>query len=122
MSEPCHDQRLLGDRDVDGVPVRDVGDREVGRSAGACADRLGVRVAEVVAVGVADEDDVDLAEPRVGGADDRATRVVEEARAVRVLEDEGAVLGAELAVEAAERRHLDGLGERGRGERRGQRG
>jgi hypothetical protein len=65
---------------------------------------------DVVAVHVADEDDVDLAEARIGRAGDRAARVVEDARAVRVLEDERAVLRAELAVDAAERRHLDGLG------------
>ena len=76
--------------------------------------RLVVRVADVVAVHVAHEDDVDLAEPRIVGAGDRAARVVEDARAVRVLEDQGAILRAELAVDAAQRRHLHGLGEGGR--------
>jgi hypothetical protein len=63
--------------------------------------RLVVRVADVVAVHVAHEDDVDLAEARVGRAGDTAAGVVQDARAVRVLEDQRAVLCAELAVEAA---------------------
>ena len=67
---------------------------------------------DVVAVHVAHEDDVDLAEPRIVRAGDRAARIVEDARAVRVLEDQRAILRAELAVDAAERRHLHGLGQR----------
>src|SRR2546429_1087543 len=55
---------------------------------------------------VADEDDVDLTQPRIVRSGDGATSVVEYARAVRILEDQGSVLRAKLAVLTAERRHL----------------
>ena len=85
-----------------------------GAVAGARVRRLVVRVAGVVAVHVAHEDDVDLAQPRIARAGDGAARVVEDARAVRVLEDQRAILRAELAVDAAQRRHLHGLGHDGK--------
>ena len=88
-----------------------------GLVAAARVRRLVVRVADVVAVHVAHEDDVDLAQPRIARAGDGAARVVEDARAVRVLEDQRPILRAELAVDAAERRHLHGLGQGGEGQR-----
>ena len=57
---------------------------------------------------------VDLAQARVFGAAHGAAGVVEDARAVRVLEHQGAVERAELAGMAAQRRDLDGLGLGGR--------
>src|SRR3954453_20381297 len=75
-----------------------------------------MRVAHVVAVHVAHQDDVDLAEPRIVCAGDGAAGVVEDARAVRVLEDECAVLRTELAVDPPERRHLDALRGSGKGQ------
>jgi HD superfamily phosphohydrolase YqeK len=60
-----------------------------------------VRIAEVVAMHVADEHDVDLAQARIVGAGHGAARVVEHAGAVRIFEDQGPVLRAELAVDAA---------------------
>jgi hypothetical protein len=74
-----------------------------------------VRVAEVVAVRVRDEDDVDLAQARIGPAHHGPARVVEHARAARVFEDERTVLRAEFAVESSERRHFHGLREHGDG-------
>ena len=65
----------------------------------------------MVAVHVRDQHDVDLAQARVGGAGDAAARIVEDARAVGVFEDEGAIQGAELAVVGPERRYLDVLGQ-----------
>ena len=47
---------------------------------------------------VADENDIDLAQPRIGRTGYRATGVVEDARAVRILKEQRAVLRAELAV------------------------
>src|SRR5881394_919633 len=79
-----------------------------------------MRIADVVAVHMREEDGVDLAEPRIAGAAHGAPRVVENARAVRILEDERAVEGAELPVVAAERRDLDGLGKRWRSREREQ--
>src|SRR5437868_7176815 len=79
-----------------------------------------MRIADVVAVHMREEDGVDLAEPRVAGAAHGAPRVVENARAVRILEDDRAVERAELAVVAAERRDLDGLGKRWRSREREQ--
>src|SRR6266446_5718616 len=61
---------------------------------------------------VADEDDVDLTQPRIVRSGDRATSVVEYACAVRILEDQRPVLRAKLAVLTAERRHLY-IGRRG---------
>ena len=65
-----------------------------------------MRVARVVAMHVADENDVDLAQPRIGRTGDRATGVVKNARAVRILKDQRAVLRAQLAVLTAKRRHF----------------
>src|SRR5205085_12284531 len=67
-----------------------------------------VRVADMVAVHVAEEHGVDLAESWIIRAAHRAADVVEDARAVRVLEDERPIEGAELAVVRAHRCHLHG--------------
>ncbi len=115
------DPGLLGERDVDHVGLRRR-HRQVGLRAGARARRLDVRLADVVAMHVADQHDVDLSQPRVGAAGHGVARVVEHAGAVRVLEDEGAILRAELAVDAAERRDLDGLRADGCGNDGAQRG
>jgi hypothetical protein len=74
--------------------------------------------AEVVAVRVRDEHDIDLAQARILAAHHGGARIVEDAGAVRVLEDERAVQRAELAVEAAQRRDLHGL-RKGRESERG---
>ena len=72
-------------------------------------------VADVIAMHVADEDGVDLAEPRVVGSGDRAPGVIENSSAVRILKDHRPVELAELALLAAQRRHLDIGSERGQG-------
>ena len=115
------DLRFLRDRDVDAVRVRYRLDREHRRRAGALVGLCRMDVAEVIAVRVADQDGVDLAEARIIRAAHRASGVVQDARAVRILENHGAVQPTELAVVAAERRHLDdALGRRGRGSECGQ--
>jgi hypothetical protein len=90
----------------DGERVRHRGDRGVGLLARSRVGRAGVDVARVVAVHVGDEHDVDLAQARIVRPGDGAARVVQDTRAVRVLEDERPVLRAELAVDAAQRSHL----------------
>src|SRR3546814_2638967 len=67
----------------------------------------------MVAMDMAQEDEVDLAEPGIVGPENRAPGIVEDPRAVGILEQQGAVVGAELAVMGAERRDLD-LRRRGR--------
>ena len=64
---------------------------------------------DVVAVHVADQDDVDLAKARIIAAGNGTSGIVENARPIWILEDHRAVLGAEFAVDAAQRRHLDVL-------------
>ncbi len=64
------------------------------------AHRLDVGLADVVVVHVADQDDVDPAQARIVAAGHGMARVVEDARPVRVLEDQRAILRAELAVDA----------------------
>ena len=65
-----------------------------------------MRVAHVVAMHVADEDDVDLTQARIVRSGDGATSVVEYACAVRILEDQRPVLRAKFAILTAEWRHL----------------
>ena len=59
--------------------------------------RLELHVADVIAVRVAHQHDVQRAEPRVVGAGHRLAGVVEDAHAGRVLEDRRAVARAQLA-------------------------
>src|SRR5438067_3992022 len=72
-----------------------------------------MRVADVVAMHMREEHGVDLAQARIAGTAYGAAGVVEDARAVRVFEDERAVEGAELAIVAAERGDLYVLGHGG---------
>ena len=71
-----------------------------------------VAVADMVAMHVADQHGVDLTEARIVHPGDRAPGIVEDARAVRILEDHRPVEAAELALMAAQRRdlHRGGLG------------
>ena len=59
-------------------------------------------VTDVVAVHVADQHCVDLAQARIVRSGYRATGVVKQAGAVRILEDQGAVELAKLAFLTAE--------------------
>ena len=70
-------------------------DTSVGNLAGAGVLRLHLAVADVIAVRVAQQHDVHGAEPRIVGAGDRLSGVVEDAHAGRVLEDRRAVALAE---------------------------
>ena len=63
-------------------------------------------VADMIAVHMAGEHRVDMAEPGIVRAGNRAPRIVENARAVRVLEDQCPVELAELAFHQPERRNL----------------
>ena len=74
-------------------------------------------VADVIAVHVADQECVDLAEPGNVGSGDGAPDIIKQAGAVRIFEDKCPVEAAELAVLAAQGRNLY---IRGRGGRRGQ--
>ena len=66
-------------------------------------------VANVVAMNVADEHDVDATEPRIVRANHGAPGVIEQACAVGILEDESAVETAELTHMTAKRRDLHRL-------------
>src|SRR5690606_6118435 len=101
------DPRILRHGDLDGAGVRRGRDAGIRAPALARVHRGDAPVAHMVAVDVADENGVDLAEALVVRTRDRAADVVENARAVRVLEDQSAVAGTELSVVAAERRDLD---------------
>ena len=103
-----HEGRLLADHDVDAVGGRRDLDRELRLGTGASIG-LGLdHVAEVVAVDVAEQHRVDVAEARIVRAAHRTPGIVEDARAVGVLEHQRAVEPAELTVVAAERGDLDG--------------
>ena len=67
-------------------------------------------ITNMVAVHMADKDDVDLAQARIVRASHSSTRIVEHTGAVWVFKNKRAVLRAELAVYAAQRSDLDGLG------------
>jgi hypothetical protein len=106
------DARLLGKRDAHGVGIRSGKRRHLRVLATAGVDRRQVTVADVIAVHVADQQHVHLAEPRVVGTGHRAPGIVEDPGAGRILEQQGTVEAAELAVVAAERGHPDDIGRR----------
>ncbi len=108
---------LLLDHDVDRVADRHHRHRDVRRTAGPGVGPGAVPVAQVVAVDMAQQHAVDAPQPLVVGAAYRAPGVIEQPRAVRVLEDQRPVEAAELAGVAAQWRDLHVLG---RGRRRGQ--
>src|SRR5687767_8133901 len=85
--------------------------------ARAGADRLELLVADVVAVDVAEQDGVDLAEPRVIGAGEVVPDVVEDANPSRIFEQRRAIVRAQLARVRADGRDLHVL-RRGRGSER----
>ena len=97
-------RRLLGEHDVHGIRVgRDV-DRHVRLLAAAGIGGRLVQVADMVAVDMAEEHGVDLAQPRIAAAAHRASDVVKDPGAVRILENYRPVERTELAVMTAERR------------------
>jgi len=104
---------LLGDDDLLGVRARRVRDIKFRRAAFAGIGGRGMRLAEMVDMGVAEQDAVDLAEPRIIGTAHRASCVVENSRPVGILEDQRPVGRTELSVMAAERRDLH-TGRKGR--------
>src|SRR5438105_5048001 len=63
-------------------------------------------VADVIVVRVREQHHVDIAESTVGLVDG-PSRIVENAHAGRILEQQRAIVAAQLAAVAAERRHLD---------------
>jgi hypothetical protein len=94
--------RLLGDDDVDAVRVRRRHHRELRLTAGSLVGARGMAVAQMIAMDVAQQHRVDLAQPRVVGTPHRAPGVIEDPRAVRVLQDQRPVEAAELAVMASQ--------------------
>ena len=106
--------KVLDDLDIEVAELSSLVEEVVAVGSGRSPDEpsVEVRIADVVAMHMADQDDVYLAQPRVARACHRAAGVVEDPRAVRVLEDHRPVLRAELARLATERRHLD-IGRRG---------
>jgi hypothetical protein len=78
-------------------------------------------VADMIAMHMAGQNDVDFAEAGIAGAGHRAPRIVENARAVRVLEDHRPVELAEFSLRQPERRHLDALTRRRRRGKAGER-
>ena len=104
------DLRVFRQRDVHSQRIWHRRHRQVGVGASARVGRLVVRVAQVVAMHVADKNDVNFAQPRIARAGDRTARIVKHAGAVRVFKNKRTVLRAEFAVNAAQRCYLDGLG------------
>ena len=98
------DRRILGEGDIDRVGVR----RRLNRKRRlAASSRVWARlmfVADMVAMQVANQDYVDLAEAWIIGARHRAPGVIEDAGAVWVFEHHRPVESAEFSVMAAERR------------------
>jgi hypothetical protein len=66
-----------------------------------------MRESQVVVVDVREQHGVDLAEPRIVRTADRESGIVEDARPVRILENERAIEGTEFAVMASQRRDFD---------------
>ena len=100
---------LLGDDDLDAVGFGSGNDRQVGLAAFTAIQRRSVAVTEVVAMDMAEQHAVDLAEPRVVRPLHGTARIVKQPRSVRILEDHSAVEDAEFALMAAERGNLDVL-------------
>ena len=109
-----YDFRLFGERDVDGAGVGRRVDGKIRFGAGARIGRLGVFVAYVVAMHMADQQRVDITEARVGCAGDRPSGVIQKARAVRVFENQRPVEFAKFPVLLAKRCDFDVGGEAGR--------
>jgi hypothetical protein len=63
-------------------------------------------ITNVIAVHVADEQNVDPTKAGIGSSGDRASCIVEQPRSVGILEDHCAIEATELAVVASERRDL----------------
>ncbi|BES69146.1 hypothetical protein RE428_01640 [Marinobacter nanhaiticus D15-8W] len=59
---------------------------------------------------VTDKHDIDAAQPGIVPARHCAARIVEDARAVGIFKDHGAIKGAELAILTAQGRHLHVIG------------
>ena len=68
----------------------------------------------MIVVRVTEQNDVDFAEARIVRSHHRLSRIVKDARSVRIFEDHGPVSIAELTVMAAERRDFH-IRARGRG-------
>ena len=99
-------------RDIDRVGVRQHVDRKPGAVAFAITGFGNMFVADVIAMHVANQHDIDLAQSWIIGTGDGATGIVEEAGAIRIFEHQGAVKLAELALLASQRSDLYGGSER----------
>ena len=113
-----HNQRgILRRRDLGRRGVR-CGRDELRVVAGPGVQPLHLLVADMVAVGVGQENDVDPAEARILRARHRLSSVVKDAHAGRIFEDRRPVSTAKLAGMRAQRRDLDVLcpGRRPRGQ------
>ena len=84
------------------------------------ARRLQLEVADVIAVHVGEQHEMDRAQSRIVAAGHVVRRVVEEANAGRILENDRAIVRAELSGMRADRRYFHVLGQgRECGERKG---
>ena len=104
-----HDDRgVFGRRHFRGRRIRSSRDA-LGVRTVTSADRLELLVANMIAMRVAQQHDVDVAEARIVATGDGMARVVEDAHARRILEDRRTVVRAQLAGMRADRSDLDVL-------------
>ena len=90
------------------------------KGSGLPPRRLELQVAEVITVHMAEQHEVDGAQPRIVAAGHIVRGVVEEPHAGRILEDDCAIVRAQLTGVGADRRDLHVLGQdRECGERKG---